>query len=133
LECKLLANTKEYDIFTTLAKNIHTSEYKSSLSSFSSGKYDGDFFSEHKFIVNNTLEEYFDGFSVSFEKLPFDCNKDDEIKITFKFIIKDIENKNEYNINTFYKRKYEEKIGADENGEIWKEISFEEWKKYLKS
>jgi len=131
LECKLLANSKEYDIFTTSAKNIHSSEYKSSLSSFSAGRYNGNFFSERKFMVNNTPEEYFDGFSVSFEKLPFDCNKDDEISITYKFIIRDSDDQKEYNINTFYRRKLQERTGADENGEIWKEISYEEWGKYL--
>jgi len=135
LECKISANSKEYDIFTTSAKDIHSSEYKSSFinntSSFSAGKYNGNFFSERKFMVNNTPEEYFDGFSVSFEKLPFDCNKDDEISIAYKFIIRDSNGQKEYNINTFYKRKLQEKTGVDENGEIWKEISYEEWEKYL--
>jgi hypothetical protein len=135
VECKLLLNSLEYDLLNIPNENIQASEFTNSYDerSFSARKYEGEFEQSHKFIINNSSVNYFSGFSLGLKSLLFNCYENEKIIIKYGFIIKDKENNNkEYNSEILYKRKFEEKTGADDNGEIWTEINFEEWKKYIK-
>lgn len=134
LECVLTANNTEYNLLNTPMENTQLTEYIMSHTgfSFTSRKYRGDFEKDKKFVTVNTEENYYYGFSLGIKKLPFDCSESDKIEIRFSMIIRNNDSGENHNYTVKYKRRYEEKTGGDENGEIWEEISADEWEKYTK-
>ena len=113
-------------------ENIVLSEYIDyNNKGFLARNYEGDFFNEYKFIINNNDEYYYSGFTLGFKKLIFDYNIYENIEIKYNINVTDInDNVFNYNFEIGFNRKYEEKDTTKEEI-IWNEITKEEWMKYL--
>ena len=132
-ELKLFTKDLEFDLLNLLSENIRTSEFINTYDekSFSVGKYNGNFYPDFNFKVNNTVNEYFSGFSLRIEGLPFDCYENENIVIKIKVNIFDKNDYNEYSFTSPYKRRFEENR-SEQYEKIWEEISLDEWKKNIK-
>ena len=133
LELKLLTSDQEFDLLNLPSESIITSEFINAYNenSFYAGNYNGNFYPDFNFKVNNTVNEYFSGFSLGIVGLPFDCYENENIVIKIKVNIFDKNDHNEYSFTSPYKRRFEENR-SEQYKKIWEEIGFDEWKKYIK-
>ena len=133
LNCIMRMKDCEINLFDTLNTNINLSEFKEwyDAKQFSAGTYKDNFLSERKIFVKNTSEYYFSGYSLGFKELILDYSLNDEITIKYDIIITNKNNDTiKKTIEMLYKRSILETI-VEEDSIQKKEISLEEWKKYL--
>ena len=132
LNCNLILSDKVINLFETEVKNMYFSELiKYNDNGIEGRNYKGDFNNENKFIINNTDEYYFIGFTLGFKEILFDYNLNEEIIIKYNINVKDEKNNiSEYKIEIKFERSYAEKKYKNKDI-IWEKISYEEWRKYL--
>ena len=131
IKCNLIINEFEINLFDTTNENIRLSELIHYHNGGSIGRYRRDFFEEYKFIVNNTTDEYYSGFTLRFMELPFDYLENEFIKIKYYVeVIDDKENISCCDFEIIFNRKYVERDIKSPNSD-WNEISIDEWKEYL--
>ena len=124
-KCVLLLHNEEINLFDTKRENLKLSEWKewNEIIMSEIGPYEGDFLNGNKFIVNNTDEYYFSGFTLGFKELFFDYLANEEIKIQYEVAITDdTNNTKKQTIEIPFKRSITDRQGN--------EISIEEWEKY---